>query len=108
MATTLTLADPIVTSGTGAQATDWLTLTSAQAGTGRPIKIYKVIWSNPGASGSFSISDGAATPSVLLADSTPAAYVDQSVKYEFASDAPMWKNFKITALTAGTLYIYYR
>lgn len=69
--------------------------------------VEKVIWSAPGASGSFSVQE-TSDNMVLLAGTTPASFAGQDVEYDFESMNVVWRNFKVPTLSAGTLYIYPR
>jgi hypothetical protein len=69
------------------------------------IRVTKVVWANPGASGAFSIVDPNDN-TVLLQGDTSAGYAGSDVVYENMFTLH-WRDFKAT-LTAGTLYIWYR
>lgn len=107
MATAITNTNPIVSSGTGAMAAGYWSSISVPSGQGKPIKVKKVVWTGAGASASFSISDNSTAANVLLQGATPASFTGQDVEYDFAGTEPTWRDWKITALTAGVLLIYY-
>jgi hypothetical protein len=106
MPTTLTNQKPLILSGTGGMASDFWTTISVPAGQGRPILVDKIVWVNPGASASFTITDASTGANVIAQGSTPTGYIGQDVEYDFAAPRP-WRNWKCTALTAGTLLIYF-
>lgn len=72
----------------------------------RGIWVTKVIWENPTSVGhTFSISDPNNSGTVLLAGACGVA--DQDVPYDFVN-AAQWRDFKLTQISSGVLYIYYR
>ena len=68
-------------------------------------RVTKVLWDNPTAVGhTFSI---AATDGTVLLSGT-CSVADQDIPYDF-NDAPVtWKDFQLTQISSGTLYIWYR
>lgn len=107
MATSITNTNPIVATGTGGMASDYWTTISVPTGQGKPIKVKKIQWMSPGASGSFVITDNSSAANVLFQGATPASFAGQDVEYDFAGDEQQWRNWKITTLSAGTLMIFY-
>jgi len=96
---------PIILTGT--MANDYLTTIGAVAGNEKPLRVIKVVWTAPGVSGSFVITDGSTAGNVLLQGVTPASFAGQDVEYDF--EVPLaWRNFKVTTLSAGTLLIFAR
>ena len=72
----------------------------------RGLWVIKVIWENPTTVGhTFSISDPNASTTVLLAGACGVA--GQDVEYDFVN-AAQWRDFKVTQISSGVLYIYFR
>lgn len=70
------------------------------------INVYKVIWDNPTTAGhTFTIVDPQ-NSNVLLAGT--AGVANQDVEYDFESAPANWRDFKVTTISSGTLYIFYR
>ena len=70
------------------------------------IRVFKVVWKNPGASASFSIVDPKDS-TILLDDTTPGSYAGPSPFYDFGEHPATWRDFQVT-ISAGTLEIWYR
>lgn len=105
MASTLTNQKPLIISGAGGMANDFWTTISVPAGQGKPIFVESIEWMGPGASASFTITDASTGANVLAEGSTPASFAGADPVYPINKQ---WRNWKVTALTAGTLIIYYR
>jgi hypothetical protein len=73
------------------------------------IRISKVVWLSRTASqpNSFTIIDPVDS-TVLLQDSFVDTATTAPTEYDFADNFATWKDFKLSALTSGTLLIYYR
>lgn len=87
---------------------DFLTTISAVAGLGRPLRIRKIVWVNPGAAGAgaFTITDGSTAANVLAQGNAPAASLNPDQQIDF-NNPPMWKNFKLTAISGGGKLLVY-
>lgn len=72
---------------------------------GKPIRVEKIVWNDPGGSASFVITDASANQNQLAAGNTPLDYVGADPIYY--PDAT-WRDWQVTVLTAGDLYVYYR
>ena len=72
----------------------------------RGLWVTKVIWENPTTVGhTFSISDPNVAATVLLAGACGVA--GQDVEYDFVN-AAQWRDFKLTHLDSGKIFIWYR
>ncbi len=89
-------------------ANDFLTAISAVAGLGRPLRIRKIAWINPGAAGTgaFTITDGSTAANILVQGNAPLATnnADQQIDY---NNPLTWKNFKLTAISGGGKLLIY-
>jgi hypothetical protein len=103
---TLVNQKPIRITGTGAMASDFWATISVPAGQGKPIMVDKIVWVGPGASASFTITDASTGANVLASGTTPAGFIGSDPEYDFETPRP-WRNWKVTALTAGELQIFY-
>lgn len=93
---------------TAAMASDfWATIGIVAGQFGKPIKVQKIVWNNPGAAASFVITDASTAANVLKQGNTPTGYIGPDPEYDFVDEVP-WRNWKVTTLSAGTLFIYYR
>ena len=91
-----------------AMGSDYLTTIGAVAGTERPLKVKKVLWSAPGTAGtgSFVIQDGSSSNNILLQGNALAATNNPDQQFDFATTV-LWRNFKVSTLTgSGVLFIY--
>ncbi|HWF05556.1 MAG TPA: hypothetical protein VHA06_17855 [Candidatus Angelobacter sp.] len=107
MASTVTNQKPLIITGTGAMAQDFWTAIGVPVGQGKPIVVDKIVWVAPGASASFTITDASTGANVIAEGSTPATFVGADPEYDFPNGGRPWRNWKVTALSAGTLVIYY-
>jgi hypothetical protein len=86
----------------------WATI-SVPAGQGKPIRVKKIVWTNPGAAGAgtFVITDASTAANVLAQGNAPAASLNVDQQIDFEQDT-YWRNWKLTTLTGGgKLLIYY-
>lgn len=78
-------------------ASDYLTTIGASAGLERPIKVVSIRIENPTpTAGTWTLTDGAATPQTLYETNLPATvgtYLDSTER--------LWRNFKAGAPPAG-------
>ena len=89
-------------------AQDFLTAISAVAGLGRPLRIRKIAWVNPGAAGAgaFTITDGSTAANVLAQANAPLATNNTDQQVDF-NNPVTWKNFKLTAISGGGKILIY-
>lgn len=99
--------NPIVL--TAAMGSDYWTTVSVPAGQGKPIRVKKIVWTNPGAAGagSFQITDASTAANVLAQGNAPASTLNPDQQIDFEQDT-YWRNWKLVTLTGGgTLLIYF-
>lgn len=91
-----------------AMASDFWTTISVPAGQGKPIRVKKIVWTNPGAAGAgtFVITDASTGANVLAQGNAPAASLnpDQQIDYVMSTT---WRNWKLATFTGGGKLIIY-
>jgi hypothetical protein len=97
--------NPIVLDST--MASGWKALTNLGSPLGA-VLVEKIYWENPATIGDVvTITDGFATnPVTLLALRCEVA--NQSQLVDWTSHPKAWRDFEVTAIGSGTLYIYVR
>ncbi len=96
---------PIVINAT--MSAGWRSLQTLNTGTNATgIRVFKVIWDAPSTVGNtFEIVDPVDS-TVLLTGTCSVA--SQDIQYNFDENPASWRDFKVTTLSSGTLYIWYR
>lgn len=72
---------------------------------GKPIRVEKIVWNDPGPKASFVITDASAAQNELAAENTPVDFVGADPFYPIDET---WRDWQVTVLTGGDLYIHYR
>lgn len=85
-----------------AMVSDFWTTISVPAGQGKPIKVSKIRWINPGnaGAGSFLITDASSSSNELAKGNAPAASLNPDQEIVFNPPRP-WRNWQLTGLTGG-------
>ena len=74
---------------------------------GKPIQVVSIKWLDPGASASYSITDGVGN-SILDQGDTQSDYIGGDVQNIYPPGAKRWRDFQVVILTGGALQIDYR
>lgn len=92
-----------------AMGADFWSTIAVPAGQGKPIRVRKIVWTNPGAAGAgtFVITDASTGANVLAQGNAPAASLNPDQQIDFGPAGVQWRNWQLTTLTGGGKLIIY-
>lgn len=75
---------------------------------GKPIQVTKIVWNDPGGGAQFLITDASVSANQLAFGDTPVDFVGADPVQDFGPVGIPWRDWQVTVLNGGALYIYYR